>query len=57
MWDEGDGGEWLEIDDCARRMAIPPERVLELVRRCALRTRHAYGVTLVQPAIVTGAVE
>lgn len=57
VWDEDDGGEWLEISDCAKRMGCTPERVLELVRRRALRTRHAYGITLVRPAIVSGAVE
>lgn len=57
VWDEDDGGEWLAVDDCARRMGCTLERVLDLVRRRALRTRHASGVTLVQPAIVSGAVE
>lgn len=56
VWDEDDGGEWLEISDCAKRMHTTPERVLDLVRRRALRTRHVYGVTLVQPAIISGAV-
>lgn len=57
MWDDLDGGEWLGISECATRMGCTPERVLDLVRRRALRTRHAYGVTLVQPAILSGAVQ
>lgn len=57
VWDSDDGGEWLEISDCAARMGCTPERVLDLVRRHAVRTRHEYGVTLVQPAIVSGAVD
>ena len=56
-WDTDDDGDWLEVGECAKRMRIPPERVLELVRRRALRTRHAYGVTLVQPAILSGAAQ
>lgn len=55
VWDD-DGGEWLEIDQCAKRMGVPPERVRELVRRRALRTRRTYGVLLVQPAILSGSV-
>jgi hypothetical protein len=56
VWDDLDG-EWLTIDDCAKRMRITPERLLQLVKRRALRTRHDYGVTLVQPAIISGAVD
>lgn len=55
-WDDDGTGDWLTVEDCAKRMRITPERVLELVRRRALRTRHQWGVTLVQPAIVSGAV-
>lgn len=57
VWDEDSSGEWLEISDCAKRMGVTPERVLDLVRRRALRTRQLYGVTLVQPAILSGAVD
>lgn len=53
---EDDGGEWLEVGECAKRMGCTPERMLDLVRRRALRTRHLCGATVVRPAIVTGGV-
>ncbi|WP_163685905.1 hypothetical protein [Mycolicibacterium gadium] len=56
-WDDDGTGEWLTVEDCARRMRVSQDQVLDMVRRRVLRTRHQWGVTLVQPAIVSGAVE
>lgn len=56
VWDSDDRGVWLTISDCAEHMGVTPQRVRELIRCRVLRTRYAYGMTLVQPAILSGAV-
>jgi hypothetical protein len=57
VWDDGDGsGDWLTVEDCARRMSVTPERVRQLVRRRALRHTFMYGQLMVEPAVLSGAV-
>ena len=51
MW--GENG-YVTVEECAERMGITAERVVEYVRRGILRAdRDGY----VQPAIVSGAVD
>jgi hypothetical protein len=52
-FDEG----YVTVPQCAARMAITQDRVLELVRRGVLRAKTTPFGQLVQPAIVSGAVE
>lgn len=50
-------GDWLELPDCAKRMQLTADRVRELCRRRVLRSINlGAGVVLVEPAIVSGAV-
>ncbi|BCP05889.1 hypothetical protein P6281_16325 [Mycobacterium sp. 5-140-3-2] len=50
-------GDYLDLDDCARRMGLTVDRVLELCRHRVLRSLNlGMGVVLVEPAIVSGAV-
>lgn len=50
MIDDG----FLPLEECAQRMGVTPERVVDYVRRGILRAdRDGY----VQPAILSGAVE
>lgn len=50
MWDDG----FLTVEECAARMGITAERVVDYVKRGVLRAdREGY----VQPAIVSGAIE
>jgi excisionase family DNA binding protein len=51
MYDDG----YLTPEECATRMGISVDRVLELARRGVLRTTRV-GLW-VQPAIVSGAVD
>jgi hypothetical protein len=46
-------GDYLDIDDCAERMGLSVQQVMELVRRGALRALDCGtgAVLLVQPAI------
>jgi hypothetical protein len=49
VWDDG----FVPVEDCAARMGITEQRVVELVKRGILRAdRDGY----VQPAIISGAV-
>ena len=55
---EEDLDSYVPLDEAATRMALPVERVLELIEQGALRAyRYAgWGEILVQPAILSGAV-
>lgn len=47
-----DDREWLELDECAKRMGITELQVLALVRKRALRSANLGFVLLVEPAIL-----
>ncbi|BCI53696.1 hypothetical protein NIIDNTM18_29740 [Mycolicibacterium litorale] len=50
-----DDREWLDVDACARRLRVTPNRVRELVQRGVLRAKpDGWGGILVEPAIVAG---
>jgi hypothetical protein len=54
-FDSDDRASFVPVEDAARRMGVSVERVQQLAHRGILRTRA--GGLLVQPAIVTGAIE
>lgn len=46
---------FVELDEAARRMGLPEERVLTLVSRGVLRGADlGFGLIYVQPAILSG---
>jgi predicted DNA-binding protein (UPF0251 family) len=47
-----DDREWLELDECAKRMDITRQQVLALVRTRALRSINPGFTLLVEPAIL-----
>ena len=58
MYQDGDlfDDGYMSVEECARRLNLTEERVIELAKRGVLRSQWD-GVLGVQPAIVTGAVE
>ncbi|WP_100493092.1 hypothetical protein [Mycobacteroides abscessus] len=55
-FDPHENAGFLELDECAARMNLPAEAVLDLVQRRVLRAVSLGDeLILVQPAIVTGA--
>ncbi|BBY43583.1 hypothetical protein MCEL_18780 [Mycolicibacterium celeriflavum] len=49
--------DYVDLDECARRMDLTKAQVMHLVRIRALRGFYAgFGLWFVEPAIVTGAV-
>ena len=48
---------FVELDQCAARMGITKNQVLDLVRRRVLRAvDFGYGLIYVQPVILSGAI-
>lgn len=44
--------EWVSITECAVRLDISEDQVVELVRSGALNWTPAYGRPMVEPAVV-----
>ncbi|MBF9315850.1 hypothetical protein [Mycobacteroides chelonae] len=54
-YDPDQHADYLDVDECAARMNLTTDAVLDLVRRRVLRAVSLGDeVLLVQPAIVTG---
>lgn len=50
-----DGRDFLDVDECAKRMGISINEVMDLVRIRALRAiDYGYGLLFVEPAILSG---
>jgi hypothetical protein len=49
-------GDYLDLEDCVKRMGLTVEQVTQLVRIGALRHIDAGFGTLVEPAILSGAI-
>jgi hypothetical protein len=45
---------FVSVEECAKVMAVSPERVRQLMKLRILRTRYQWGSVLVQPAAVRG---
>lgn len=46
--------DWVSPEECAQRLNLSVEQVLELVQRGILRSNYDGGYLLVQPALIAG---